>query len=88
MVLKLFNEPQHVIHDLLEIKETGISLERFEKTVKQADYRIVSKINYLFNPIYEYKFNIKPRKQNYLISKIPYLRDYVTTCAYYIITKN
>ena len=88
MVLKLFNEPQHVIHDLLEIKETGISLERFEKTVKQADYRIVSKINYLFNPIYENKFNIKPRKQNYLISKIPYLRDYVTTCAYYIITKN
>ena len=85
-VLKLFNEPDHIVNDLLEIKDTGISIERFERIVKQADYKIVSKINYLFNPIYEYKFNIKPKKQNKLISKIPYLRDYFTTCVYYIIT--
>jgi len=85
-VLKLFKEPEHVVNDLLEIKDTGISIERFERIVKEADYKIVSKINYLFNPIYEYKFNIKPKKQNKLISKIPYLRDYFTTCVYYIIT--
>jgi 2-polyprenyl-3-methyl-5-hydroxy-6-metoxy-1,4-benzoquinol methylase len=85
-ILKLFKEPEHVINDLLEIKDTGISIERFEKIVKQTNYKMVGKINYLFNPIYEYKFNIKPRKQNILISKIPYLRDYLTTCVYYIIT--
>jgi 2-polyprenyl-3-methyl-5-hydroxy-6-metoxy-1,4-benzoquinol methylase len=85
-LLKLFKEPEHVINDLLEIKETAISIERFEKIVNQTNYKVVSKINYLFNPIYEYKFNIKPRKQNILISKIPYLRDYLTTCVYYIIT--
>ena len=86
-ILKLFKEPEHVINDLLEIKDTGISIERFEKIVKQTNYKMVGKINYLFNPIYEYKFNIKPRKQNNLISKIPYLRDYVTTCVYYMIQK-
>ncbi len=85
-LLKLFKEPKHVINDLLEIKDTGISIERFEKIVKDTNYKIVNKIHYLINPIYEYKFNIKPRKQNNLISKIPYLRDYVTTCVYYIIT--
>ena len=87
-ILKLFKEPKHVVNDLLEIKDTGISIERFERIVTQTNYKIVSKINYLFNPIYEYKFNIKPRKQNILISKIPYLRDYLTTCVYYIITAN
>ena len=83
--LKLFKEPAAVVNDLLEIKETGISIERFEKIVKQAGYSVLSKIDYLFNPIYQYKFNIRPRKQNKLISKIPYLRNYVTTCVYYII---
>ena len=84
-ILKLFKEKDHVVNDLLEIKDTGISIERFEKIVRKANYKVVDKIHYLFNPIYEYKFNIKPKIQNKLISKIPYLRDYFTTCVYYII---
>ena len=84
-VLRLFKEPEYVIKDLAEIKETGISIERFEKIVKETGYKVVSKIHYLFNPIYEWKFNVKAKKQNVLISKIPYLRDYLSTCVYYII---
>lgn len=84
-ILKLFKEKEHVVNDLLEIKDTGISIERFEKIVIKTNYKVVDKIHYLFNPIYEYKFNIKPKKQNKLISKIPYLRNYFTTCVYYII---
>lgn len=84
-ILKLFKEKDHVVNDLLEIKDTGISIERFEKIVKKTNYKVVDKIHYLFNPIYEYKFNIKPKTQNKLVSKIPYLRDYFTTCVYYII---
>lgn len=84
-VLKMFKEPPHVIRDLIEIKETGISIERFERIVKKTDYAIVDKIHYLFNPIYEWKFNLKAKKQIGVISKIPYLRDYITTCVYYII---
>lgn len=84
-LLRLFKESEHVINDLAEIKETGISIERFEKIVEQTNYVVVAKIDYLFNPIYEYKFNLKPKKQNALISKIPYFRNFVTTCVYYII---
>jgi len=83
--LKLFGESDIVIDVLLEIKDTGISIERFEKITRQTNYKIVSKIHYLINPIYEWKFNLKPRKQNKLVTKIPYIRDFVTTCAYYII---
>ncbi len=85
VVLKLFREPQDVIDSLAEIKETGISIERFEKIVKQTGYQISGKIHYLLNPIYEYKFNLNPRKQNRLMKKIPYVRDFFTTCVYYVI---
>lgn len=87
-VLKTGKEPAHVVNDLLEIKETGISIENFRKIVRQTGYTIVDKIDYLFNPIYEYKFNVKPRKQAALISRIPYLRNFITTCVYYIIRRS
>src|SRR6185437_15815742 len=87
-ILKLFKEPDHVVNDLLEIKDTGISIERFKKIVRKSNYQVIGKIDYLINPIYEYKFNLKPRKQNPFISKIPYVRDFVTTCVYYIIKGN
>lgn len=84
-VLKLSGESDSNINQLLEIKETGISIERFEKIVKETGYEVVSKIHYLFNPIYEWKFNLKAKKQYRIITKIPYLRDYLTTCVYYMI---
>ncbi len=70
---------------LLEIKETGISIERFERIVKRTGYRISAVRHYLINPIYEFKFGLKPREQVGLIRHIPYLRDFFTTCAYYLI---
>ena len=84
-ILKLFKEKEYVVKDLLEIKDTGISIERFEAIIKKTNFKVVDKIHYLFNPIYEYKFNLKPKKQNKFISRIPYVRNYFTTCVYYII---
>lgn len=82
-VLLRFNQPTE---DLLEIKETGISIERFEKIVKQTNYNVINKIHYLINPIYKYKFGWKARKQLPVLKSIPYLRNYLTTCVYYLIT--
>jgi len=84
-VLEKFN--QHP-DDLLEIKDTGISIERFEKIVKQTNYKVIHKIHYLINPIYKYKFGWKARKQLPVLKSIPYIRDYFTTCVYYLITQN
>ena len=71
--------------DLLEIKDTGISIERFERIVKRTGYQIANTRHYLINPIYEFKFKLKPREQFSVISHLPYLRDFVTTCSYYLI---
>ena len=73
------------VAEMVEIKETRISIERFEKIVADNQYAVVNKTHYLFNPIYEYKFGWKPRVQNKLLSKIRYIRNYFTTCVYYLI---
>lgn len=73
------------IDELMEVKETGISIERFEKCIKSANMSILKRTYYLINPIYQYKFGLKARKQNVIIASIPWLRNYFTTCMYYLI---
>ena len=84
--LKLFAENNNTVSGLLEIKETGISLERFESLIVKNDYKILKKILYLINPNYEVKFGLKPRKLPMIIEKLPYLRNFVATCGYYLIS--
>ena len=82
-ILQKYKEP---VDELLEIKDTGISIERFEKIVKQTRYRIVHKRFYLINPIYEWKFGWKARVQIFPLGNIPFLRNFFTTCVYYLIS--
>lgn len=82
-----FFEEKDTVNELMDIKSTGISIERFEKIVRSANYKILRKKFYLINPIYEYKFKLKPKEQFSSISAIPYLRDFFTTCVYYLIER-
>jgi 2-polyprenyl-3-methyl-5-hydroxy-6-metoxy-1,4-benzoquinol methylase len=84
-ILKLAGEHPSVIQELLEIKDTQITVERFERLVKKSGMRIMKKQLYLINPIYKYKFGLEPRKQWAPFTWIPYFRDFVSTCAYYTI---
>ncbi|TAL43989.1 MAG: class I SAM-dependent methyltransferase [Chitinophagaceae bacterium] len=81
-ILNLAKQPSK---ELLEIKETGISIERFERIVKECDYKILHYTHYLVNPIYRYKFGWKARKQAGIIKAIPWVRNFFTTCVYYLI---
>ncbi len=86
-ILKWVGEDAGNINELKEIKQTGISLERFERIVNNSGFKIVNKQWFLINPIYKYKFGLKPRKQNWLFGAIPFIRNFVTTCGYYTIEK-
>lgn len=86
-ILKLFKEPKGTIQELLEIKSTGISIERFERLTRKSGFAIVCKTFYLINPIYRYKFGWKPRVQYKWLSGIPFVRNFFTTCVYYLIRK-
>lgn len=81
-LLKFFKQD---VASFAEIKETGISIERFEKIVAITGYKVVNKTHYFLNPIYTYKFGWKPLQQVGLVSAIPVIRNYFTTCVYYLI---
>ncbi|MDR1332016.1 MAG: class I SAM-dependent methyltransferase [Tannerella sp.] len=72
------------IASLLEIKQTGISVHRFNRIVRMHQYRVLKKTDWFINPNYEVKFGLKPRKL-YVLNRVPFLRDFFTTCYYCII---
>ena len=85
-ILKNLGESESKISGLLEIKKTGITIERFEKILKRTGYKKDKRVFYFINPNYQVKFGLKPRKQLKLFSAIPYLRNFYITASYYLLT--
>ena len=83
--MKMFGESKNKIEELMEIYDTRISIERFERIVKRSGFKVKQKQHFLLNPIYKYKFGWKPIKQTPIISAIPFVRNFLTTCVYYTI---
>jgi SAM-dependent methyltransferase len=86
-IMKAFGESEGRIADTLEVKETQISINRFERISKKAGFAIARRELYLINPSYKYKFGANPRKQFGIISAIPWFRDFLTTTCYYVLKK-
>jgi len=84
--LKLMGEPNEKIEAFMEIKETGISIERFEGCLENAGLKIDLKKLYFINPNYQWKFGFKPRLVNSMLGKIPFLRNFYTTTAYFMVS--
>lgn len=78
-------ESQATVNELIDIYDTKISINRFERIVKSQDFQVIRKRHYLVNPIYRYKFKWTPRDQNKLLSAIPWFRDFFTTTVYYLL---
>lgn len=87
-LLKLCGESEEKIAGLLNIKKTGITIERFERIINRSGWQIVKRKFWLFNPIYQWKFGINPREQLKLFSTIPLIRNFYTTAMYYVVKKN
>ncbi len=87
-MLKAMGAEQVTIEALEEIKDTGISIERFLRIVRREDYHIDRLDYYLINPNYEIKFGLRPRRLWWPLSKLPFIRNFYTTCIYCILSKN
>lgn len=85
-ILKSFGETDPKIEALMEIKDTGITIERFEKILKNTGYKKDKVLYYFINPNYEAKFGLKPREQVGFISSIPYVRNFLITTSYYLVS--
>jgi SAM-dependent methyltransferase len=86
-LLKVFKESKGLERDLLEIRQTRITIERFKRITKKENYFVQKQSFYFINPNYEIKFGLRPRIQSKIISGIPYLRNYFITTCYYILSK-
>lgn len=85
-ILKVFGESNTKVNNLIEIKQTGISIERFEKILKKENYKKDKRIFYFISPNYKTKFNLTPRKAGILISSIPFVRNFFITTNFYLIS--
>ena len=85
--LKGMGESEGTISALLEIKDTGISIERFKRILKHENYKTEKCVFWFINPNYQTKFGLKPRKQIKIITSIPWLRNFFTTAMYYVVSK-
>lgn len=85
-ILKAFGEDESVWKELLEIKDTGLSIERFKSCVRDANLKIKEETFFFINPHYQIKFGLKPRKTWSFINKIPYLRNFAITTMYSIVS--
>ena len=84
-LLHRFGESDKCIEELQEIKETGITIERWERILRTEQLPILRRELYFINPNYEVKFGLRPRRSLPVFRRIPYLRDYYVTAAYYLI---
>ncbi len=84
--LKMCGESKETIENLLEVKATGISIDRLERILKKTGYNIDKKVRYFINPNYEVKFKLKPKVIWGWIGAIPYFRNYWITAGWYLVS--
>jgi SAM-dependent methyltransferase len=84
-VLQRFGEQPARVKSLLATKRTGISTPEFEALLEHSSYRTLARQFYLINPMYSYRFGLEPMKQAKWIARHATMRDFVTTCAYYVV---
>jgi SAM-dependent methyltransferase len=86
-LLRRGGESPETVDALLEIKDTGISIERFERIAADTGHRIADRRLYLVNPMYRYRYGLEPREQLPAIAAVPGLRDVLSTSAYYLLAR-
>lgn len=84
--LKMCGESKATIDNLLEVKETGISIDRLDRILKKTGWHTDKKVLYFINPNYEAKFKMKPRKVWGLIGAIPFFKNFFVTAGWYLIS--
>jgi SAM-dependent methyltransferase len=87
-LLRAGGEDAETVDALAEIKETGISIERFERIAAATGHRIAARRLYLVNPMYQYRYGLAPRPQARAVARTPVVRNFLTTSAYYLLIRS
>lgn len=83
--LMMFGEDKAKIDELMSIKRSRMSPEKFEMLCTRHDYKIIDRTFWFISPHYKAKFHLRPRLLWNWLGHIPYLRNWFTTSCFYII---
>lgn len=86
LLLRLAGETPARIEGLLEIKDTGLNLGRFFRITKKEGFSVLKKSLWFINPNFEIKFGLRPRMLPRFVGGIPFLRNFLATTGYFIIS--
>lgn len=85
LILGSVSSGESEMRELLNIRTTRTTIELFEKTVRKAGLSIYDRHFWFINPHYKAKFGLTPRTLWKPLAAVPYLRDFFTTSAFYLL---
>ncbi len=87
-ILKLSGATTRSISELMDIRASRMTIERFERLTAAAGYTVCRRTHWLVNPHYKQKFHLKPRRQWIFFASISYLRNFYTTSVWYVLRQD
>lgn len=84
--LRIFKEDPAKIEELLSIKRSKMTPEKFERLCRETGFQIIERKLWLISPHYKAKFNLRPTRLRLGLDHIPYLRNYFSTSCFYIVS--
>lgn len=86
-LLRACGEDERCVSELLSIKRTCITIERFERLLTHSSLHIVDRRLWFINPHYKAKFGLSPRQLSPLLAAVPYFRNFFCTGCFYILRR-
>lgn len=83
--LRAFGEPSARVDELLSIKRSRMSPEKFERLCRRQGLEVAERTLWLISPHYRAKFGLKPRRLSKPLSCMRWLRNFMTTSCFYIV---
>jgi 2-polyprenyl-3-methyl-5-hydroxy-6-metoxy-1,4-benzoquinol methylase len=83
-----FGERQVLVDELVDLYDSRLSLTAFKKLLRAAPFKVIFNKLYLINPMYEYKFGLRPISHPGFVANVPIIREFITTAAYCALQKN
>lgn len=87
LLLEYCNVKEKDIRELMDIRATRTTVEMFEKIAQKAGFTTLDRHLWFINPHYKAKFGLTPRTLCKAIGAVPYLRDFFTTSAFFLLKK-
>lgn len=84
-MIRMSGNSKERVEELRSVKRARMPIERFERLAHSAGFRIAKRTLWLINPHYKQKFNLRPRLLWHWAASLPYVRNFYTTSAFYLL---